>query len=193
MYTIDPNYRLTKEEINKLPLRYYSGSIHLLESKKDVNRACAMLQNEIILGFDTETRPAFKKGQYFLPSLLQLAGFDRVFLFRLNKYGIPLSLKSLLTNHTIVKAGVAIDRDIKDMQKISDFYPGNFVDLGEVAREKELQHFGLRGLAALLLHFRISKSSRTSNWDADRLTAKQINYAATDAWVSREIYCKLFH
>ena len=188
-----PNRRLTKEEINELPLEYFSGSIHVLESKKDVNNACARLQNESILGFDTETRPAFKKGQFFLPSLLQLAGLDTVYLFRINKCGLPWSLKSLLANHTIVKTGVAIDRDIKDMQKISDFTPGNFVDLGEVARKKGLHHHGLRGLAALLLHFRISKGSRTTNWDANRLTAKQIRYAATDAWVSREVYCRLFH
>ncbi|MCS5639736.1 MAG: 3'-5' exonuclease domain-containing protein 2, partial [Candidatus Marinimicrobia bacterium] len=123
-----PNLRLTKEEINELPLEYFSGSIHVLESKKDVNNACARLQNESILGFDTETRPAFKKGQFFLPSLLQLAGLDTVYLFRINKCGLPGSLKSLLANHTIVKTGVAIDRDIKDMQKISDFTPGSFVD-----------------------------------------------------------------
>ena len=188
-----PNRRLNKEEINELPLEYFSGSIHVLESKKDVNKVCARLQNESILGFDTETRPAFKKGQFFLPSLVQLAGLDTVYLFRINKCGLPGSLKSLLANHTIVKTGVAIDRDIKDMQKISDFTPGNFVDLGEVARKKGLHHHGLRGLAALLLHFRISKGSRTTNWNADRLTAKQIRYAATDAWVSREVYCRLFH
>ena len=193
MNKIAPHRRLNKEEINELPLEYFSGSIHVLESKKDVNKACARLQNESILGFDTETRPAFKKGQFFLPSLLQLAGLDTVYLFRINKCGLPGSLKSLLANHTIVKTGVAIDRDIKDMQKISDFPPGNFVDLGEVARKKGLNHHGLRGLAARLLHFRISKGSRTTNWDANRLTAKQIRYAATDAWVSREVYCRLFH
>ena len=193
MSGVDPNRRLTKEEINNLPLRYYSGSIQLLESKKNVVKACDRLQSETILGFDTETRPAFKKGQYFLPSLLQLAGLDTVFLFRLNKIGLPRSLKSLLTNHAIVKTGVAVERDVKDLQKISDFNPGNFIDLSDVTRKKELQHHGLRGLAALLLRFRISKSSKISNWDAEMLTAKQVRYAATDAWVSREIYCNLFN
>ena len=193
MSGVGPNRRLTKEEINNLPLRYYSGSIQLLESKKNVVKACDRLQSETILGFDTETRPAFKKGQYFLPSLLQLAGLDTVFLFRLNKIGLPRSLKSLLTNHAIVKTGVAVERDVKDLQKISDFNPGNFIDLSDVTRKKELQHHGLRGLAALLLRFRISKSSKISNWDAEMLTAKQVRYAATDAWVSREIYCNLFN
>jgi len=188
-----PKQRLTKEEINALPLEYYSGPIHIIESVRDVSRACIELQSESVLGFDTETRPAFKKGQYFSPSLLQIASFRAVYLFRINKYGLPSSLKFLLENYKIIKTGVAIDRDIKDMRKLSDFDPSNFVDLGKVAREKELQHHGLRGLAALLLKFRISKSSKTSNWDADTLTEKQVKYAATDAWVSRKIYCNLFH
>ena len=185
------NRRLSKEEINALPLRYYNRFIKVLESEKGVFEACTNLKSESVLGFDTETRPAFKTGQYFLPSLLQLAGNNKVYLFRLNKIGLPLSLKSLLEDHSIIKTGVAVNQDVKEMLKISDFYPRNFIDLGDLSHSKGLKHHGLRGLAALLLNFRISKGSRTSNWDVEILTDNQIKYAATDAWVSRKIYFSL--
>ena len=89
-----------------------------------------------------------------------------------------------------IKSGVAIGQDLIELQKILNFEPAGFIDLGDIARSKGLPHHGLRGLAAYLLKFRISKSGRTSNWSANQLTKKQIKYAATDAWVGRELYLK---
>ena len=186
---LDKN-KLSKTEINSLPLRYYNGPIRIIQTAEQAKDASTILIKEKLLGFDTETRPAFNKGQSYLPSLLQLAGTKVVYLFQLSKCGLPDSITNLLSNVNIIKSGVAIDQDLIELQQILNFEPGGFIDLGEIARSKGLPHHGLRGLAAFLLNFRISKSSRTSNWSANQLTKKQIRYAATDAWLGRELYLK---
>ena len=186
---LDKN-KLSKTEINSLPLRYYNGPIRIIQTAEQAKDASTVLIKEKLLGFDTETRPAFNKGQSYLPSLLQLAGTKVVYLFQLSKCGLPDSITNLLSNVNIIKSGVAIDQDLIELQQILNFEPGGFIDLGEIARSKGLPHHGLRGLAAYLLNFRISKSSRTSNWSANQLTKKQIRYAATDAWLGRELYLK---
>tara|TARA_B100000809_G_scaffold7522_1_gene7432 strand:- start:499 stop:1086 length:588 start_codon:yes stop_codon:yes gene_type:complete len=186
---LDKN-KLSKTEINSLPLRYYNGAIHIIQTAEQAKDACAILIKEKVLGFDTETRPAFKKGQSYLPSLLQLAGTKVVYLFQLSQCGLTDSIIILLSNVNIIKSGVAINQDLTELQQILNFEPAGFVDLGDIARSKGLPHHGLRGLAAYLLKFRISKSGRTSNWSANQLTKKQIKYAATDAWVGRELYLK---
>ena len=186
---LDKN-KLSKTEINSLPLRYYNGAIRIIQTAEQAKNACAILIKEKVLGFDTETRPAFKKGQSYLPSLLQLAGTKVVYLFQLSQCGLTDSIIILLSNVNIIKSGVAINQDLTELQQILNFEPAGFVDLGDIARSKGLPHHGLRGLAAYLLKFRTSKSGRTSNWSANQLTKKQIKYAATDAWVGRELYLK---
>ena len=182
--------KLSKTEINSLPLRYYNGAIRIIQTAEQAKNACAILIKEKVLGFDTETRPAFNKGQSYLPSLLQLAGTKVVYLFQLSQCGLTDSIIILLSNVNIIKSGVAINQDLTELQQILNFEPAGFVDLGDIAKSKGLPHHGLRGLAAYLLKFRISKSGRTSNWSANQLTKKQIKYAATDAWVGRELYLK---
>ena len=182
--------KLSKTEINSLPLRYYNGPIRIIQTAEQAKDASTILIKEKLLGFDTETRPAFNKGQSYLPSLLQLAGTKVVYLFQLSKCGLPDSITNLLSNVNIIKSGVAIDQDLIELQQILNFDPAGFIDLGDIARSNGLPHHGLRGLAAFLLNFRISKSSRTSNWSANQLTKKQIRYAATDAWLGRELYLK---
>ena len=186
---LDKN-KLSKTEINSLPLRYYNGPIHIIQTTEQAKDACAILIKEKVLGFDTETRPAFYKGQSYLPSLLQMAGTKVVYLFQLSKCGLTDSITNLLSNDNIIKSGVAIDQDLTGLQQILHFDPAGFIDLGDIARLKGLPHHGLRGLGACLLNFRISKSGRTSNWSANQLTKKQIKYAATDAWLGRELYLK---
>ena len=186
---LDKN-KLSKTEINSLPLRYYNGPIHIIQTAGQAKKACAILIKEKVLGFDTETRPAFNKGQSYLPSLLQMAGTKVVYLFQLSKCGLTDSIINLLSIDDIIKSGVAINQDLIELQQISNFEPAGFIDLGDIARSKGLPHHGLRGLAAYLLNFRISKSGRTSNWSANQLTKKQIKYAATDAWLGRELYLK---
>ncbi len=183
--------RMTKEQIKARPIRKYQGPIHVIQHAEQVEPAIRQLKRETVLGFDTETRPAFRAGQRYLPAVLQLAGERGAYVFQLRHCRFPKPLRRLLTNPRIVKAGVAIDRDLKDLKKLAPFKPAGFVDVGEMAKQAGCMNHGLCGLAALLLEFRVSKGVQTSNWAIKTLSPAQIVYAATDAWVSRELYHKL--
>lgn len=180
--------KITKDEIMALPLRAWEGETNLIHKKEQVPAALEALAAETVLGFDTESRPAFRKGKYYPPSLIQLATRHTVYIFQISKLEIPQELCDILASKDIIKSGVAVRDDIKDLQRLKDFPEAGFVDLGVVAQDLKLETHGLRNLAAKFLGFRISKGARCTNWAAPRLTKQQIAYAATDAWVSREIY-----
>ncbi len=195
MHTTDPRpgfaQRMTKEEINTCPIRRWEGPVHVVRTTAELSQAIQALEDETILGFDTETRPAYHKGESYLPSLLQLAGEKEVFLFQLKPLGLPTLLREILANPKVVKAGVALAYDLQELHKLAQFRPAGFVDLGNLAKKAEIKNHGLRGLAAVLLGFRIAKGAQTSNWSRDVLDPAQIQYAATDAWVGRELYLTL--
>lgn len=185
------NKTITKEEINALPLKAFEGEICIPLTDHEIDEAVDYLGNASILGFDTETRPNFKKGQHHKVALLQLSTEKRAFLFRINKIGLPDNVKSILTNSNIMKAGAAIHDDIKALRQISDFTPNGFTDIQSIAHELGIEHSGLKPLTALLLDFKLSKAQQTSNWENQYLTKAQQLYAATDAWVSLKIYNRL--
>ena len=179
---------IDKEELAELPLIQFEGKISLVESNEDYISSIEYLSKQTMLGFDTETKPAFKKGVVYEVALLQLATSDRAFLFRLNKIGLPNSLKNILENPEIQKIGVAIRDDIKGLQKLNHFKPGGFIELQDHVKDYGIQNFSLKKLSAIVLGFRISKSQRVTNWEAPDLSEAQQIYAATDAWVSHRIY-----
>jgi len=179
---------IDKDELAVLPLIQFEGEIKLIESREDYQASIDYLSRQKILGFDTETKPAFKKGVVYEVALLQLATKDRAFLFRLNKIGLPNGLKSILENPAIEKIGVAIRDDIKGLQKLNNFNPGGFIELQDHVKVYGIQDFSLKKLSAIVLGYRISKAQRVTNWEALELTEAQQIYAATDAWISHRIY-----
>jgi len=179
---------IDKEELAELPLIQFEGEISLVESKEEYLASIEYLSRQKLLGFDTETKPAFKKGVINEVALLQLSTNDRAFLFRLNKIGLPNGLKNILENTEIRKIGVAIRDDIKGLQKLNNFIPGGFVELQDHVKEYGIQDFSLKKLSAIVLGYRISKSQRITNWEAPDLTEAQQIYAATDAWISHRIF-----
>ena len=183
--------RMSREEINQLPLKRWQGPIHLLTGQEQIPEAIDRLQREKVLGFDTETRPAFRKGSSYPPALLQLATRQEVFLFRLAPIGLPGAVRDILADPAIVKAGVSLSYDLRELNRIAPFTGRGFIDLARDARQLHIKNHGLRGLCAVLLGFRISKSQQTSNWSRQHLSRAQQRYAATDAWVGRELYFAL--
>ena len=179
---------VTKESIRDLPLIEFEGNIHVIDNKSKTEEACQKLSSEKILGFDTEKKPAFKKGEYYDPALVQLSTEKDAYLFQLHKIGFTEPIKVLLEDTTIAKLGVAIADDLKDLNKMSSFIPRGFIELAELAKEKDIPYYGLRNLTAYFLDKRLSKSQQVSNWENNELTPRQQVYAATDAWVALKIY-----
>ena len=182
---------VTDDELRNLPLLQFSGKVTLVDSMQKFHLVIGDIGRPAILGFDTETRPSFKKGQRHKVSLLQLADENRAWLFRLNMIGLPPELTALLADERIVKTGVAIHDDIKALRLLTQFEPGGFVDLQTVVADHGIKQLGLKKLSAIILGYSISKSQQTSNWEAPALTEPQQLYAATDAWVCRRIYLAL--
>ncbi|MFC1766182.1 hypothetical protein ACFL6U_29425, partial [Planctomycetota bacterium] len=102
--------RMTKEEINGCPMHQYEGRIRVIQSSEELARVVAQLEKETILGFDTETRPTFRSGQSYPPAVLQLAGTHEVYIYQLLKRRFPKSLRNILANPNIAKAGAGLDR-----------------------------------------------------------------------------------
>lgn len=168
----------------------WEGEIRILETVETMEAAVAELLEESHLGFDTETRPTFKKGDYYPPALIQLATESCVYLFRISKTDTISPLLPLLESPDILKTGVAIRDDVKELRAMEDFTPAGFVEIADITVKIGYENRGLRALAGLLLGGRISKAAQVSNWARPELDKKQVRYAATDAWISREIYRK---
>ena len=182
--------KISKAEINDLPLIQWDGAIEVLSTLEEMERAVAKLKDCSHLGFDTETRPTFKKGQYYPPALIQLASPDCVYLFRISITKTLDPILPLLESQDILKTGVAIKDDVKELRAMQEFNPGGFIEIADITQKLGYENRGLRALAGLLLGGRISKAAQVSNWARPELDRKQIRYAATDAWISREIYVR---
>lgn len=182
---------ISPEELSERELSWFKGEIVLIEDINTFKEVFPRLSGEKLLGFDTETRPAFHKGRKNKVSLIQLSTGTLACLFRINKFGIPDELMALLSDEDVIKAGVAVHDDIRFLKGIKKFEPSGFIDLQSFVKDFGIQSSGLKKLAAIVLGFRISKRQQVTDWEAEELTEAQQIYAATDAWVCHQIYEKL--
>lgn len=182
---------LSKSDINLLPLRKYEGPVEVIGDDERLRSVIPGLHAERVLGFDIEVRPTFKSGDHFPPALVQLAGSDRVYLVQLRKIRALELLGGLFADAGVIKAGVAVQGDIDKLHEVMRFVPGGFVELGKMATRAGIKANGVRTIAAQLLGFRISKGAQCSNWERAALAPAQVAYAATDAWICREIFLEL--
>jgi ribonuclease D len=187
----EPRTDITKEELAELPLFRYEGPVHLIRTSEELARWTPALRQEQVLGFDTETRPSFRRGQNYLPSVVQIAGAEAVFVIQLARLENTGLLAVLLSSPDILKTGIALQQDLVKLKEKFGFTPRSILDLAPVASRVKIAKTGLRNLAGLLLGCRISKQAQVSNWAAPTLTPSQIQYAATDAWISRELFFAL--
>ena len=182
---------ITKEEINELPQIKFEGKMVLIEDHEKLDEALEEIYSADVVGFDTETKPSFKKGQINKLALLQIALPDKTFLVRVNGNGLLGKFKKFLTDPGVLKIGVALDDDFLQIKRQLHFEPDNFIDLNKLAPELGFEKIGVRNLSALFLNGRVSKNQQTSNWENEKLTYAQKVYAATDAWVCLKIYEKM--
>jgi ribonuclease D len=174
-----------------LPVEEFKGRVIVVDTKKDTGRAVEYLSQFERIGFDTETRPSFKKGQRFKIALMQIATEDVCFLFRLNRIGIPKVLEEFLSDDAVQKIGLSLRDDFGAIKKRTDIEPHNFIDLQNYVGQFGIEDASLQKIYAILFNKKISKGQRLTNWEADVLSESQKKYAALDAWACLKIYNKL--
>ncbi len=183
---------ITDEEVSKLEPLQFDGRIHLITSDKQIRSAVNFLQSQKVIGFDTESKPTFKKRQRRNKvALLQLATHDVAFLFRLHYLTDYQSIFSILSAPSIMKVGVAVNGDFKELNRLENFTPANFLELQKYIKNFEIENISLKKMAAIVLGGKVSKRQQRSNWETPVLSEAQLRYAATDAWASLKIYCEL--
>lgn len=179
---------ISKEQLAALPPAQFQGTITVIDDQENVESAVSRLREADLIGFDTETRPSFKKGQTFNVALLQLASDTECFLFRLNKIGMPESLKALLEDKDLHKVGLSLHDDFRNLHKKYDFEPDGFVELQQYVTQWNITDRSLSKLFGILFGKRISKAQRLSNWETEQLSESQQNYAALDAQACIKIF-----
>lgn len=179
---------ISKEQVAELPVEVFAGKIVVVDHINKIERAVAHLTQQNEIGFDTETKPAFVRGQVNNVALLQLSTMEVSYLFRLNKIGYPDDLDDIICNPNIKKIGLSLRDDFAAIRKRSDKKPQNFIDLQSFVDDYGIDDNGLQRIYAILFGKRISKSQRLSNWEAPQLTEPQKHYAAMDAWACLRIY-----
>lgn len=179
---------LDKATLAQLPVASFDGNIRLIDNPEAVPQAIAALRSSDIIGFDTETRPSFKKGQVHTVALMQLSTRSTCYLFRINKIGLTPELVSLLEDETVLKVGVSIHDDFHNLQKLHELTPAGFVELQNFVKKAGIAEAALSKIYGILFGKRISKSQRLTNWESDELSPAQQHYASLDAMACIDIY-----
>lgn len=185
--------KFDKSIINSLPLVTFPGKIIVVLNEYEADRAVEYLLSCDVLGVDTETRPAFRKGNNHKVALLQVATRKECFLFRLNHLGLPKSLLSLLSNKQVPMVGLSWHDDLMSLHRREQFEPGWFIDIQDIIGNLGIVDKSLQKLYANLFGEKISKRQRLTNWEADVLTDRQKEYAAIDAWACIKLYDEIMN
>jgi len=185
--------KITKDEVNLLPVVIFEGKITLVDDLSKIDPAIEELRRSAIVGLDTETKPSFTRGTHHKVSLVQISTLDHCFLFRLNKTNFPQALADFLSDESVMKIGLSLRDDFSGLNKHHVFKPANFVDIQTIAQSYGILDLSLQKIYAILFGKKISKSQRLSNWESPDLSEQQQRYAATDAWASLQIYLQLMN
>lgn len=185
--------KFDKSIINSLPLVTFPGKMIVVLNEYEADRAVEYLLSCDVLGVDTETRPAFRKGNNHKVALLQVATRKECFLFRLNHLGLPKSLLRLLSNKQVPMVGLSWHDDLMSLHRREQFEPGWFIDIQDIIGNLGIVDKSLQKLYANLFGEKISKRQRLTNWEADVLTDRQKEYAAIDAWACIKLYDEIMN
>lgn len=179
---------IEKTDIQRMPQVMFPGDIHVIDSIYHVKEAVRVLSNSPLVGFDTETKPSFRKGVVHKTALIQISTIDECFLFRSCKIGMPDVLAQYLASAEHKKVGLSLHDDFKIMRKLSNMEPAGFIDLQDVVGDYCITDISLQKIYAILFGGKIAKGQQLTNWEAPELSAAQQNYGAVDAWACLKIY-----
>ena len=179
---------IDKQTINEMPRVTFPGQIHIIADVSQIQRAVTVLRSTHIVGFDTETRPSFRRGEHHNIALLQISTLSDAFLFRLNKTGVTAPLRDYLEDDSITKVGLSTCDDFHQLTKVCDCHPAGFIELQQLVKQYQIADMSLQKIYAILFQQKISKGQQLTNWEAPQLTDSQQQYAAIDAWACLRIY-----
>lgn len=170
------------------------SNVRMVKSAVDADEALAAMLGADVLGFDTESKPTFQKGEVSTgPHLVQLATDDVAYLFQIGTVAGPHELrvlKAVLESKEILKVGFGLLDDIKRLRSKMGIETANVLDLSTAMRRNEKNPLGAKTAVARHFGQALQKSKRitTTNWALARLSEKQILYAADDAHVALRLY-----
>lgn len=173
--------------------------VMLVRTALDAQRAYAEMSEADMLGFDTESKPVFFKGQTSDgPHLIQLATDERAYLFPVAHLSVTDAaeiiavLKALLESPALIKLGFGLSDDLRRLRAKFQIEPRAVQDLARVMRESKHREMGAKAAVAKYLGMTLQKSKKvsTSNWASVSLSERQIQYAADDAQVAVLVYRK---
>lgn len=186
----------SRASLNAAELPAYEGialsGVTLVVSETLAAEALAALMASDAIGFDTESKPTFQKGEVSTgPHLVQLSTDARAYLFPVSRAHGSLALKTILESPKVLKVGFGLGNDKSALQSRLGITLNNVLDLGEVLRGDG--HRGTVGAKVAVAHFfgqKLAKSKKTgtSNWSLPNLSERQILYAANDAHVALKLY-----
>ncbi len=187
---------LSRRQIAESEMPVFRGvslaDITLVDSAEKSAASRAALLAAAVIGFDTESKPTFRKGEVSTgPHLVQLATDALVFLFPVVCALNHSVLREVLAARQVIKAGFGLGNDRSALRSRLDIELNNVLDLGELLRGPG--HRGTVGAKVAVAHYfgeKLIKSKRvgTSNWANPRLDERQLLYAANDAHVALKIY-----
>jgi ribonuclease D len=167
------------------------ADVRMVKSERDAADALKALLAMDVLGFDTESKPTFLKGEVSTgPHLVQLATDEAAYLFQIGAMPAVEVLRAVLESTTILKVGFGLSDDVKRLKAKLGIETSNVLDLSTALRKNERNTLGAKTAVARFFGQRLQKSKKitTTNWALPRLTEKQILYAADDAHVALKIY-----
>lgn len=179
---------ISKEQLSELPTVSFPGRITIVDDVTTARSALAYLKSQGVVGFDTETKPSFRKGRTNTVALIQISTFDQCFIFRLKKLGFIDELKAFMEDEDVIKIGLSLHDDFLVLSRVVEFEPRGFIDLQTYVKDFGIHDISLQKIYGIIFNERISKSQRLSNWEASSLSESQQSYASIDAWACLRIY-----
>ncbi|MBT8036063.1 MAG: 3'-5' exonuclease domain-containing protein 2 [Verrucomicrobiae bacterium] len=183
----------TKAETNLLPpfQGVSSEQIYVPFTRAECQSAADEIVAAGVGGFDTEAKPTFRKGQRSTgPHVVQFALTDKAFIFQLHHNECEKAAAEVIASNRVLKVGFGLKNDHGQIRHRLGISLNHVLDLDHVFRKLGYRgQIGVRGAMGVLLKqcFKKSKSTTTSNWALPRLSARQLHYAANDAYAAIKI------
>ena len=183
-----------KDDIAAMEL--FSGldmeQVFVVTNQRQAGLALDELMSVGTVGFDTESKPTFRKGEKSEgPHVLQFATLEKAFIFQSHFVESHPAIIEALKSAELTKIGFGLGGDLSQISSRFGIRPSSIVDLDRSFRKLGYRNsIGAKSAVAMLFQQKLlkSKSVTTSNWASRELTERQLLYAANDAYAAIRIF-----